>query len=719
MLNRSNEGFGLIHYSNRLVKKFSLLDLTRSSIFEAPARCGRYTAMLGYVNSRASEGDLVFLYRARNDAPEVQYRNFCLELAKIDERAGCGLLKINIPDADTIAAACELLRNIRCKKRTWLIIDDFHFLFSALPIELARTLLDSICDELHILLGTEVLGDDLYEISHGRMIPYVIAQDLQWQAEDIREYFAKCEIELSDAEADEVYDNTGGWIVAVRWLLSSFLEMRSFSKNEAFRLVDKCFWSKMSGEQRDLWLKMSLFGSFSEDQLCSMLNVTSLPLYAIECLALPFVEHQYQSRIYTPNAFFRSYLREKMAELDDGHRTFLHQFAGQACIREGKLTKALAVFCAVKDYERILSIDVSKMVREETNNDAIYDVAIELKNNCSEDIKRKNILAMLSFAWVIRLKEDVSGFKLLMRELDGYIPDEGLLRAEWTLLSVYFVYPDLEKMLEAVKAAAALFDGECSRVILQCSPWAFYEYSQLAAFHIEVGAAEREASKLEQFVKIYSPLTGGHGMGAYDLFYAELQFFKCETSQAEVSAYKARFLAEQNKQGVIHLGAARLLASISIINSDAEKWQSIIESVEKSENGEGARSSFYQKMLNVYHALLLAQFSDYDRYPEWLKSCDFSNLSMPFSIYAKAVAAHGFYLMGKEKYAKLIAFLDSASLDGMTPFVEHFHLFSMAVGYSAIGDKSSAFDCIRRAAQMSLPDGLLHSFTGFSKSIQE
>jgi len=219
----------------------------------------------------------------------------------------------------------------------------------------------------------------------------------------------------------------------------------------------------------------------------------------------------------------------------------------------------------------------------------------------------------------------------------------------------------------------------------------------------------------EKFINIYSQLTGGHGLGADALFRAELAFFRCETSQAEIFAHKAVVLAESRQQKNIQIGAVRLLALTALLKSDLSGWQRLVSDVEQAAFGSKQNTSMFRIMIDVVHGSLMAQLREYERIADWLKNSEFLSMQLPKAIYIKAVEIHGYYLMGKGERAQLIGFLQAIAIDDYTPFPEHYHFFTVAVGYSSMGDKAQAFKCMEKSAKKALPDDMLHCFVGFSR----
>jgi LuxR family maltose regulon positive regulatory protein len=305
-----------------------------------------------------------------------------------------------------------------------------------------------------------------------------------------------------------------------------------------------------------------------------------------------------------------------------------------------------------------------------------------------------------------------------MDELDATLPENGVLRAEWLLLSAYLHFPVLEKMLPIVREAAVLFGGTGSGVILPEIPWAFYEYTQITAFHFKAGDADREADMLEEFVNIYSRITGGHGNGADALFRAEIAFLRGETAKAEIFAYKAAFLAESKKQKIIQLGAARLLASIALLKGDADGWQKTINTLEHTASGAVQNSSMFRTVIDVVRGSLLSEVRDLSRIAEWLKNDVFLLKNLPVSLSKNAMGVHAMYMICQGDVARLVGQGQAQSIEGHSVYSKHVFQLMMAVGYSLLGDRAQSAECCNLSAKEVLPDGMIHYFAGFSPFLQ-
>ncbi|MCL2226774.1 MAG: LuxR C-terminal-related transcriptional regulator [Oscillospiraceae bacterium] len=538
--------FGVIpfYYSERLRKKFEILAMSKAAIIEAPFGGRDAIAVCSCLEDADAHGEAVYRFTAQDEAPDALYRRLCRKIEKIDSLAGKCLQEIDFPNALTIGGVCDALRSIRCERKTWLVIDNFHFLLHAMPIQVLAALLSHNRGNFRIVAITQMLGND------------------------------------------------------------------------------------------------------------------------------------------------------------------------------GKLAEDLEFYAQMSDYEMILSLDPLELTSAKFGDKTFHDIAILISQDCPPDIRQRHPLSMLHVAWAIRLNDDGSpSFKAIMAELDESLPKNGKLRAEWLLLSAYLHFPNLEKMLPIVRAAEAMFEGGGSQVILPQAPWAFYEHLQLNAFHLGVGEADREADMLEEFLSIYTVLTDGHGSGADALYRAELAFLRCEAAKAEVLAYKAAFLAEGKNQKIVQLGATRLLSSIAIIKADAEGWKHALSEIERAANESVQVGSALNYAIDVVRGALLSDIRDFANLADWLKNTEFLSWKLPAPIKKNAAAVHVLYLMNQGDFARLVGFCQAIPKENFTVFSEYFQSFLMAVGFSAIGDRTQAAKYLEFSVKKALPDGMLHYFAGFSRPL--
>ncbi|HWR62162.1 MAG TPA: LuxR C-terminal-related transcriptional regulator, partial [Clostridia bacterium] len=342
--------------------------------------------------------------------------------------------------------------------------------------------------------------------------------------------------------------------------------------------------------------------------------------------------------------------------------------------------------------------------------------------NCPVDIKRKNVLSMLRIAWALYMNGKKAGYELLLeelRELPELAENPGLL-GEWLLLSSYISHPNIAEMTGILKQAAALFKGRCSRVILPSAPWGLGNYCAVAELHTVPGEADREAEELEEYIGIYSRLTGGHGSGADVLFRSELAYYRGNLSEAEILAYKAAFLAESSRQSIVQLGATMKLAEIALHKADTAGWQNAISSMERAASFTSQNSFILRQVLDIVRGVIFNELQQLENIADWLKKGDFSDRRLTPLIISNAMFVHANYLMHRGEFPRLLGMLQAMYPDGLgfNPFRDMLLSLTLAVGHISLGNRDQAYALVARAGKMALPDGLIFPFAAYSWVLQ-
>lgn len=710
-MGRSKTGTSEIHYySDRLKHKLNNLKTSRAVIVEAPSGFGKTTAVRDYLERDLPQDSSVYWFNAADEVPEAGFQRLCREIEKIDGYAGERLLRIGFPNTVTIGEVCEALRTIQCERDCWLVIDNFQSLSTSLPPSFLTALLEHGGTGLHIVIVTQMLGRDVHTAIAGRGFVHFTDTDLRLDALDVLRYYSLAGAEITKEEALNVVHHTEGWIIAVYLQLKVFQETGAFSNMAILSLMDHLVWERLTEEQQTFLLWLSPFETITIRQACALAQYDILPEYALEALKSPFIRYDRVSSRYELHSILSELLAQKRRERGEIFERECLMRAGDLCRDNNRNAEALAFYWQIKDYEGILSTDFSLLSFDKIGDTPFSEIAPELVKKCPVEIKNKYPLSMLRIAWALKAAGLDAVFDSLLEELDSTLDQDGLLRAEWQLLSVYRFYPHLDQMMPLLKKAALLFDGKSSQVILPDAPWCFGDYSQMAVFHRVSGEADREAYVLEEFISLYSRLTGGHGSGADALFRAELAHYRGDLNQAEVLAYKAIFLAEINRQCIVHLGATMHLCEIAVEKSSFDQWQSALNSMEHAASFQN--NAVVRTMLDTQLRLLLNELGHKERIPGWLKNAD-KIMLLPPALRYNALYVHLGFLMHTGEYTRMIGILQAVreSTNLYPPFQSIFYYILTAIGQVQTGDKAGAAESLERALEQAIPDGLIYLFS--------
>lgn len=283
------------YYNDRLQNKLKKLCHVRAAIIEAPSGYGKTTALRDFLESGPAQNALVYWFTAADEPSAVGFRRLCLIIDKIDSGAGKRLLKMELPNAINIGEACEVLRTIRCRQQTYLVIDNFQLLQTALPHPFLAALLGHSGEGLHVIIITQLLKIHLPESAMGFGFLHITSADLRLNAVDIQRYYNQAGLGLTITleEAQRIEGYTEGWIIAVN------LQFRAFGENGTFiekpgimSLMEHSVWDKLTEVQQTFLLRLSPFETITTQQICDLTGWSKLPEYARDSLNNPFIRYE-------------------------------------------------------------------------------------------------------------------------------------------------------------------------------------------------------------------------------------------------------------------------------------------------------------------------------------------------------------------------------------------------------------------------------------------
>lgn len=710
------------YFSDKLKCKLDRLRSASIAIVEAPSGYGKTTAIRDYFLKQLPKDTRMYWFTSVEELPASAYKRLCRNIEKIDSDAGERLLKIELPNAATIGDVTDALMSVSCLHETYLVIDDFQLLYNALPDAFFKALFENRSKELHIIFITQVLKKEQFANLIGHEWLHIRTADLKLSAEDIRSYYSLAGVNITAEEAKSIAEYTEGWIIALYLQLCAIKDTgKLYDRAGIMALMEQLYWNKLTEEQRIFLLRLSPFEAITIEQACAVTENSKLPAYAQELLEGPFIRYEPLQGQYELHSILSELLVRKRRECGAEFENVCLLRAGDVCRDEGKIARAMGYYLHAADYQRMLSLDFSFILLEKIDRKPFPEIALDIAQNCPENIKKENVLSMLRVAWALLVSDKKTEFDILMKELKSIVDeknedDSPFLLAEWTLLTSFQSYPDLKEMIDYLRKAAELFNGNCSRIILPEMPWWFGEYAPFTAFHISPGEADREADDFEEYISLYSRLTNGHGTGADILFRAQLAFQRGNVQDCEILAHKAVFLSESKKQGIVQLGATLSLAQMALQKSDTEGWQNAINSMERAASYLSQNTIVSRSTLDIVRGILFNELKDQERIAEWLKNSDFLNSMLPKTIINDAIYVYISYLLNKGEITKLIGIIEVLipKIGVCKPVIHYFLLILSAVCHVFVENHAMAEKQLRQAAEIALPDGMLFALVAYS-----
>jgi len=388
------------YYSDRFKRKLEQLRFAPVAVVEGPSGYGKTTAIWDFLQEGLPQDTPVYWFTAMDESLSVGYRRLCREIEKIDSHAGERLLRIELPNAGTIGEATEALQSIRCNHEAYLVIDNFQFLQAALPPAFFVALLEHGGKGLHIIVITQMLKRNMLALMAGHGFLHITIADLRLSAEDISRYYALANVKITPEDAQGVARYTEGWIIAIYLQLCAFLETGIFSDAPGIlALMEHLVWDRLTEAQQTFLLRLLPFEMVSVQQACSLIGCDTLPAYAWDALTSPFIRYDLAERQYELHSILADLLIQKRRERGPVFERDCLLRAGDFCRDEGQTARALGFYMQLRDYERMLSLDLSQMTLEIINDTPFAELALHIAQNCPADIKKAYILNMLRIAW--------------------------------------------------------------------------------------------------------------------------------------------------------------------------------------------------------------------------------------------------------------------------------------------------------------------------------
>ena len=573
---------------------------------------------------------------------------------------------------------------------------------------------------LHIIIISQMLKRDMVAIIVGHGVIYITGSDLRLDEADILRYFSLAGVKVTSKLAKSIASRTEGWIIAVFLQLCEYRETGSVSDTSGvLTLMEHLMWDELTGEQQIFMLYLSPFEMVTIQQACALNRCNKLPEYALDVLVNPFIRFDSVWQRYELHSILSQLLIQKRKERGITFERECLLRAGDYCRDEGKTAEALGFYVQIKDYDRMLSLDISDMTLATIDNVPFAELAEDIACNCPADIKKKHILSMLRIVWILHMGGMKEQCEKLMNELYqmSELQENENLLGEWLLLSSYRSFPCLAEMTAILRQAAPLFKNQCSQVIFPTDLWCFGNYSPLTEFYTTPGEADREADALESYINIYSRLTNGHGSGADVLYRAELTYQRGNLSDAEILAYKAAFIAESKQQSVVLLGAAILLAHVALHKDDIVGCERAMTSMERAASFCRQDTLAIRSVLDIIRGVLQNEFQNHMNIADWLQNADFEGRCLSPAMTNAGLFVHLGFLMNQGEFARVIGTIQAVRPEEglLSPYGDLFACFLMAISHVALGNRDQAAAFVEHAARKVLPDRLVSPFASYSR----
>lgn len=707
-----------IHYfSPWLLKKLGGILTAPVTVVEAPSGYGKTTAVRDYLMDNLPKGTPVYWWSAAEDAPGTSWTRLCREFEHIDPAAGKELLSAGFPRVMTAWEIGQVIGSLRCDTQSVLVLDDFHFLQKELPRTVMSVLLSYAGTKLHLVIITQTVRPFSLSFFEQAGVHYIRIEDLRLNAEDVRHYCRLCGVAVSQAEAGQLYGYTEGWIVALYLTVLQMQRGEGLSPGlSVLQLMENIVWDGLSSQGKNLFFHIALFSGVTIEQICFLLQADPLPESVFTLLEeTPFVRYQAEERRYVPHAILREMLLRRLKAADTQTKISCYSRAGAWYTRAGETVNALSCFFKVEDYDSILSLPLTGLTLARIDGVSFTQLAAGLLADCPAAIRGKYPISLLRIAYAFigaERREQAGALLEEIKNIIGEVEDEterSALLGEWTLVSAYMEFPDIEKMEPLVQKAAEMIGGRC-RTLTASEPFAF-GLSLMIFFHRRPGRLEREIQALANVASLLYALTGVKS-GADVLLKAETALYRGCLPEAEPLCYQAAYLAEGSGQWTVRTGTVNLMAQLAVKRGSNNDLSQYIKELEETV-GTDAICPFVTQMLQTDYYMWLGLT---ELIPIWVRVGRATFPDAPSWVKIYLGYFHLGVLLQEGEYIRLLGAAEAAILEcrelGYLMVEIYMHIIA-AMGCFNTGRRKEAFSHVREALARAIPDGIYLPFMEF------
>ena len=178
---------------------------------------GKTTAVSSFLSAR--DNPVMWIsFISSEDTPSFFWNRLAEQIGRMDEAIGTKLKNLGFPsNAPQVANILSLLTHLLFKKRTVLVIDDFHLAGDRQIGEFLESVVKEELEHFHIVLITrDTTNIDFAEFAAKRLCYILSQQELKFSYEEVKRYCWLAGFHLSEKELVEISDYTGGCISLIK-----------------------------------------------------------------------------------------------------------------------------------------------------------------------------------------------------------------------------------------------------------------------------------------------------------------------------------------------------------------------------------------------------------------------------------------------------------------------------------------------------------------------
>lgn len=692
-------------------------------LVEAPSGFGKTTALKAYLESDISRAANVYWYTCLGEPVHKAWESICNILSPVDNDTVIKLQSLGVPCKNNLYELIELIRKISCQQKTVLVIDNYQLVRNEYFDALDHAFFNGFNPNFHVVVITQPpKKKNVVNTLHQAHRLTIDRTYFFFSKEDTSLFFRQSGIRLSDKELNRIWQNTEGWVAAL------CLQKKNYELRGAFGtavgidgLLETAVWNRMSSQEQDFLLSLSLFDCFTLKQVLIMLDADALPDFSNDLLTMnDFIRYDERTDSYFFHSLLHDYLKnhlEKRKATAFGKSVYLR--AGAAYAATSQNYKAALCYYEINDFERLLSLPFECSELDEWVGFGSDQLVANIIKNCPENVLLNYPKILIVFAFEMFMQGQHELFETLCRIIMQTLTEENeklqpgefeQLSGEYALMTSLTKFNHIALMSEEQKKAYHLLGG-ASKLLTFTDGWTMDAPSVVYLFWRESGALKQELQCMDECMPYYYKVSGNHGMGGEIAMHAEALLLSGDHTGAEILCHKALYVADRKAQSSVCHCAEMCLLRIAIFRGDTVLFEQIITSMEKRTLSAGnTRSRYIQALIKGF---VFVQLDLADGVESWL----LEPLEHERLLYTTAVpfgqVVYAGYLIASRQYAKLIGiselFINRAEAQGFL-LARIYQYIYLAIAFLNTNQAEKASEQLNLALKFALPDAVYLPF---------
>ncbi len=572
-----------IYISPRLASRLAEAEHCRVTTIVAPMGYGKSTAMRWWTDDLARRHpETLFLRQTiTSDGEDAFWRGFCRAVRRIDKLAD-QMTALGYPESrESALLFAELLEDALEEdgRPVFYILDDVHLFTSPTLPELLSLLSQRLPDRVRlVLLSRNRVFREADRFRLGGSLCHITMQDLHLTQDEILEYARACAIPMDAHQAAELYRVSEGWISLLYLLFRSYAQQGRwiFQTPDIFRLMDQVMLQPLDERKRRFLLVNGLTDSFTQEQAAYMWQDSDCEDLLISLTQEnAFIFHDVETGAYRYHNMLQDVVRHYFGNLPNAEQRAIRVRLGQWHTGQGEYVEAAMTFYEAGDWEGL--IDALVLDRGKSFGGEHAEIVERWSIECPEELLLRRpdglLVLMLNLYGYFNIPAITRVYGLFRRSMAENTTLSGRERnnllGEAELVLSFTEFNDISAMSVHHRRACELMDQH-SYSMGNESPWTFGCPSILMTYHRTPGSLDKENAEMRECMPYYSRVTEDHGVGAADVMAGETHLVRGETTDGEISCYRAVSAATAKGQYSILTAAAFLSARLKFLEGDAQ-----------------------------------------------------------------------------------------------------------------------------------------------------